>query len=120
MDITLKILGGGREIGANSYLLTWGGQKILLDCGFDPRSRGYEEMPAFDLIRDGEVDAAIISHAHLDHIGSLPFFVLNYLKLGGKVFMTPPNIELVPHMLTETVKALESGRIPDDERYYYH
>jgi putative CRISPR-associated protein (TIGR02619 family) len=119
-DITLTILGGGREIGANSYLLEWNKHNIILDCGLNPRKSGYEALPAFDILHNREIDAIIITHAHLDHIGSLPFLVINYLKLGGKVYMTPPNVDLIPHMLKESVKAVERGRVPEEEQYYYH
>ena len=98
-DINIKILGGGQEIGANCYLLEWGKYNIILDSGMNPRKAGYEAIPAFDMLHQKEIDAVIISHAHLDHIGSLPFLTLSYLSLGGKVFITPPNRELVPHML---------------------
>jgi len=119
-DISLQIFGGGQEIGANSYLLKWGTYNIILDSGLNPKKAGYEALPAFDLLHEEEVDAVIISHAHLDHIGSLPFLVFNYLALGAKVFMTPPNKDLIPQMLKESVKALERGRIPEEEQYYYH
>ena len=119
-DIKLKILGGGREIGANCYLLEWGEYKIMLDCGLDPRKRGYGAIPALDILRNDEVDAVIISHAHSDHIGSLPFLIMNYCKLNARVYMSIPCRELIPHMLLESVKVVERERIPKEEQYYYH
>jgi len=119
-SIILTPLGGGREIGANSYLLEWGETNILLDCGLNPRKTGFDALPAFDLLYEREIDAIIISHAHLDHMGSLTFLAENYLTLGGRIFLTGPTAELVPVMCMESVKQIERDRIPIEDRYYYH
>lgn len=119
-DITFTPLGGGREIGANSYLLQWGDANIILDSGLNPRRTGFDALPAFDLLQEKEVQAVIISHAHLDHIGSLPFLVENYMGLGANIFLTPPTARLVPLMSMESVKQIERGRIPMEDMFYYH
>lgn len=118
-DITLTLLGGGREIGANCYLLQWGEHNILLDCGMDPRHSGYEALPELDLLMGKELDAIVITHAHLDHIGSLPFITNHYLGLGAKIFLTRATADLLKPMLMESVKAVDR-RIPEEKQYYYH
>src|SRR6478735_7731905 len=65
-------LTGAVEIGANCYLLEVGNKRILLDTGAHPKKEGFETMPRLDLIPDDSVDAIVMSHAHQDHIGSLP------------------------------------------------
>ena len=60
------------EIGANCYLIEWDGTKIVLDAGLHPRHDGPDALPNTAILPPGEVDAFLISHAHLDHIGSLP------------------------------------------------
>ena len=119
-DIFLTVLGGGQEIGANSYLLEWGKHNIILDAGLDPRSSGYGALPSLDVLYNKKIHAIIITHAHLDHIGSLPIIFANYLYLGAKIFITKPNVKLIPHMLMESVKGIERDLIPEDDRYYYH
>lgn len=119
-DIILTCLGGGKEIGANGYLLEWRGANIVLDCGMNPRKAGFEALPAFDLLHDKEIHAVVLSHAHLDHIGSITFLAENYLGLGARIFLTPPTASLVPVMSLDTVKQLERNRIPMEDRYYYH
>ncbi|HNR80349.1 MAG TPA: MBL fold metallo-hydrolase, partial [Mesotoga infera] len=64
--MTLTPLGGGREIGANSYLLSLDGKNILIDAGRHPVKEGYESLPEIDSIND--LDVIMISHSHYDHL----------------------------------------------------
>lgn len=76
-------LGGAGEIGANCYYLNITGTGIVLDCGMHPQKTGLDSLPNFNLIEDKPVDYALISHAHQDHLMSLPFLVKKhpYLKI---------------------------------------
>lgn len=73
--ISFLPLGGADEIGANCYYLNFNGNGILLDCGMHPRKTGFESLPDFSLIENLPVDHILISHAHQDHLSSLPFLV---------------------------------------------
>lgn len=68
-------LGGAGEIGANCYYLNIAGTGIILDCGMHPQKTGIDSLPNFSLIENQPVDYAFISHAHQDHLMSLPFLV---------------------------------------------
>ena len=68
-------LGGASEIGANCYYLNIAGTGIVLDCGMHPQKTGIDSLPNFSLIENQPVDYAFISHAHQDHLMSLPFLV---------------------------------------------
>lgn len=71
-------LGGADDIGASCYFLEIDGTGILLDCGIHPRKKGRESLPDFSLLDDLNLDFVLISHAHQDHIGSLPFLVQKF------------------------------------------
>lgn len=71
-------LGGADDIGASCYFLEIDGTGILLDCGIHPRKKGKDSLPDFDLLDNLNLDFVLISHAHQDHIGSLPFLVQKF------------------------------------------
>jgi len=71
-------LGGADDIGASCYFLEMDGTGILLDCGIHPRKKGREALPDFSLLDNLNLDFVLISHAHQDHIGSLPFLVQKF------------------------------------------
>ncbi len=92
--VRLTFLGGARQVGRSCLLLQTPNSKVLIDCGVDIASQGRNKFPYFDIpefdIR--ELDAIIISHAHLDHVG-----LLSYLyKMGykGPTYMTHPTMDL--------------------------
>lgn len=60
------------EIGANCYSLEVAGKRIVLDCGMHPRLEGLEGLPEIEALAPDSVDAILLSHAHQDHIGSIP------------------------------------------------
>lgn len=96
------------EIGANSYFLEINGRKIILDAGLHPRRFGEEAMPNYRRIADGEIDAVFISHAHQDHIGSLP--ILTRRQPQAKVFMTSATARLTEIMLHNSVNVMSRQR----------
>jgi len=70
-------IGGGNEIGASSYYIEFDGVRLLLDCGIRPGGPAfypdYNFLLSTRLDAFWELDAVILSHAHYDHIGSLPY-----------------------------------------------
>ncbi len=68
-------LGGADEIGASCFYLNIDNTGILLDCGIHPRKFGFGALPKFEQLENLPLDFAFISHAHQDHIGSLPFLI---------------------------------------------
>jgi len=88
--VRLTFLGSARQVGRSCLLLSTPNSRVLLDCGIDVSSSGedkypYFNIPEFDL---NQIDAVILSHAHIDHSGFLPYLY----KMGyrGPVYMTPP------------------------------
>ena len=92
--VRLTFLGSAREVGRSCLLLQTPFSKVLLDCGINVAAHGKERFPYFDIpefdIR--QIDAVILSHADLDHVGLLPYLY----KMGykGPVYMTYPTMDL--------------------------
>ncbi len=96
------------EIGANSYYLETGEQRIVLDCGMHPKNEGEEALPNLKLIGDRRLDAIIVSHAHQDHIGTLP--VLMRRHPAARVFMTEATGEIGNILLHNSVNVMTRQR----------
>lgn len=111
-------IGGGNEIGANSYFINFNGNGIILDCGIHPQKTGLESLPNFDLIRDKSLDYCLISHAHQDHIGSLPFLVKNFPYL--KIITTPQTRALAELTLHNSVSILKKEIEEPGFEFYSH
>lgn len=116
--ISFLPIGGGNEIGANSYYLNFNGNGIILDCGIHPQKTGLESLPNFDLIKDKSVDYCLISHAHQDHIGSLPFLVKRFPYI--KIITTPQTRALAELTLHNSVSILKKEIEEDDFEFYNH
>src|SRR5262245_26254291 len=99
--ITFTNLTRAVEIGANSYVLDLAGQRLVLDSGLHPTIDGPLGLPDHARLADGSVDAIVLSHAHQDHIGSLP--VLQRHQPQAPVFMTEPTRQLGDVMLHNSV-----------------
>lgn len=97
MSITLRVLGGA-DIGGSCYLLEAPNARVLLDCG-SYIGKPYNTHPE---IPDPEtVDAILISHAHMDHIGNIAY-VASVCK-NATIYMTRPTEFFIRHQLTETI-----------------
>ncbi len=100
------MLGGTREVGRSSILIQTPNSKILLDCGigFNP----VDPFPRFDManISLNEIDAIIVTHAHLDHIALVPYL----FKMGydGPVYMTEPTRDIGTLICMDFVDVMKS------------
>ena len=115
MASTFTVLGGGQEIGANSYLLNLNGVPLLLDAGLHPKKYGLESLPDYDSI-DRELEAIFISHAHLDHVGSLP--IIHHRQPQAPIFATIPTKDIALRMLHNTVTVMNIFREEKGMREY--
>jgi len=106
-------LGSFGEVGRSAILVDTGESKILLDAGASPSGWGPESFPYFNApeFRIEDLDAVVITHAHLDHIGMLPLL----FKYGyrGPVYMTEPTRDIAILVLKDIVElARREGRDP--------
>ena len=88
-------LGGFREVGRSSVLIQSNESNILLDCGVNVAAEGKDAYPylealGFDL---KQLDAVVISHAHLDHSGFLPY--LYRFGYDGPTYATAPTRDVM-------------------------
>jgi metallo-beta-lactamase family protein len=107
----ISFYGGVGSVTGSKYLLESNGKKVLVDCGLFQGERELRERnwqpPPFD---PQELDAVIITHAHIDHTGYLPRLVrLGYAK---KVFTSRATADLLKILLPD------SGRLQEEEADY--
>jgi hypothetical protein len=92
--VRISFLGSGRQVGRSCLLLQTPNSNILLDCGIDVAAQGTDKFPYFNVpeFDISQLDAIILSHAHLDHSGLLPYLY----KMGyrGPVYMTAPTRDI--------------------------
>ena len=107
----ISFYGGVGTVTGSKYLLESNGRKVLVDCGLfqgfkELRERNWQEPP----FNPQEIEAVIITHAHIDHTGYLPRLV----KLGfnGKVYTSSATADLLKILLPD------SGRLQEEEADY--
>ncbi|MCS7103582.1 MAG: beta-CASP ribonuclease aCPSF1, partial [Candidatus Korarchaeum sp.] len=107
----ITFLGAAREVGRSSIIVTTDESNVLLDCGISVG--GKDPFPRFDLssFDIDELDAVVITHAHLDHSGALPLL----FKYGyrGPVYLTRPTRDLMMLLLYDYINLSQrSGLTP--------
>ena len=65
-------------IGASATFLQIGSFNILIDSGLHPKKEGKDALPNFDTIKGQSIDLILLTHCHLDHIGSLPIIAWHH------------------------------------------
>ncbi len=102
----ITFYGGVGSVTGSKYLLEHNGKKVLVDCGLfqgekELRERNWQEPP----FNPNEIDAVIITHAHVDHTGYLPRLV----KLGyrGKVYTSQATCDLLKILLPDSARIQE-------------
>ncbi|VFQ96296.1 unnamed protein product [Cuscuta campestris] len=96
-------LGAGSEVGRSCVYMSYKGKTVLFDCGIHPAYSGMAALPYFDEIDPSTVDVLLITHFHLDHAASLPYF-LEKTTFKGRVFMTHATKAIYKLLLSDFVK----------------
>lgn len=110
--VKLVFAGGACEIGASAILLRICDKNILLDCGIR-QNNSVDELPDFRSIQEaGGVDAIVVSHAHLDHTGTLPIISREYPM--ARIYTNYMTKDLMRVLLYDSLKIMNSreGEIP--------
>lgn len=111
--VRLTYLGSGRQVGRSCMFLQTPESRVLMDCGINVAAEGSEMFPYLDApeFNIQDLDAVILSHAHLDHCGFLPYL----FKMGyrGPVYCTEPTRDIAALLLLDLVKiAKNEGKDP--------
>ena len=101
-------LGDTADISASCHHLEIGGTGIVLDAGMDPNQDGYAAVPPFELLRDRPVDHIVVTHAHHDHLGSLP--VLMQEVPHARLHLSRPTAMLAEILLPSSAR-LQKRRV---------
>ena len=107
--IRITFLGGAREVGRSSAIVETPKSKILLDAGIKAGASNSEGYPIlttkeFDY---SEIDAIVISHAHLDHVGFVP--ALYERGYDGPVYMTTPTLDLATLLWLDYIDVMQKN-----------
>ena len=115
-EASLITLGGFAEVGRSSMLLSTHESKILLDCGINISGKdSLNTLPRFDItgLEINDIDAIVLSHAHLDHTGFLPaLFKYGY---RGPVYCSEPTLPLMNLLQKEYVKNTSGTALYSDK-----
>ncbi len=109
----ITFLGAARTVTGSRHLLTLKGKQVLVDCGLyqgnsELRARNWQHFE----FNPEDLDAVVITHAHLDHIGLLPKLVREgYSK---EIYATPATCDLAKISLPD------SGRLQEEDAYHHN
>jgi metallo-beta-lactamase family protein len=111
VNMNITFLGAAGTVTGSKYLVTSGSKKVLVDCGLfqgfkQLRLKNWAPLP----IPPWQVEAVILTHAHVDHSGYLPLLVKNGFM--GKVYCTEATRDLCAILLPD------SGRLQEEEAAY--
>ena len=103
----ITFLGAAGTVTGSRFLVTTDRTTILVDCGLFQglkvlRLRNWEPFP----VEPSEIDAVVLTHAHLDHSGYLPVLIRE--GFDGPVYCTPPTQDLCEILLEDSAKIQQS------------
>ena len=101
----ITFFGAAREVTGSCNLLNISGINILIDCGMfqggrENESKNFDPLP-FD---PSDINAVIVTHAHLDHVGRLPLLIKG--GFSGYFYATPATIELTELILEDSLQVM--------------
>jgi len=113
MSQTIQFLGAAETVTGSRHLLTLNGAKVLVDCGLfqggkELRSRNWLPFP----INPKEIDALVVTHAHLDHIGYIPKLVRDGFE--GPIYCTRATLGLA------RISLPDSGHLQEEDARHHN
>lgn len=102
----IEFSGAAREVTGSCHIVRVGGRTLVLDCGMFQGSRRESAAKNRALpLPTGEIDAVVLSHAHIDHAGRLPFLVAEGYE--QKIWATAATRDLCAIMLADSAHIQE-------------
>jgi len=106
----IKFLGAAGTVTGSKYLLSAAGKNILIDCGIfqgdrDWKDKNWDSFETYAGLNEKEVDALLLTHAHLDHSALIPRLTRAGLK--GPIFSTAATFDLCKLLLQDYAKIQE-------------
>jgi len=114
---TLRFLGAAGTVTGSKHLVSAGGRRVLLDCGLfqglkQLRLRNWRAFP----VPPAQIDAVVLSHAHVDHSGALPLLVKQ--GFGGPIHCTAATADLLEILLRDAAHLQEEDAERANRRHY--
>jgi len=110
MGLTLRFFGAAQNVTGSCYCIECNGSRVLVDCGMYQerklRSRNWDPFP----VAPQEIDAVLLTHAHLDHCGRLPKLVKE--GFSGTIYATAATADIAAIVLRD------SGKIQEEDAKY--
>jgi len=104
--LEVKVLGAANEVGRSGFLVNCDGTNLLLDYGVLFGKRG--TPPGYPLhVKPKDLDAIIITHAHLDHSGNVPSL---FVSGNTDVYATPPTFDLTRLLIEDMLKITKDAQ----------
>jgi metallo-beta-lactamase family protein len=105
--LSIRFIGAAREVTGSMHRLDTPGGSLLVDCGFYQGRREESFRRNRNLPKEAtSADAVILTHAHIDHSGSLPTLVRG--GWGGAIWATPATRDLCAYMLRDSARIQEA------------
>jgi len=104
--VRLTFWGAARTVTGSLHLLEWDGRRVLLDCGMNQGRRAEADRLNREFpVKPGDVEAVLLSHAHIDHSGLLPKLYAEGFR--GSVYCTHATRDLCAAMLRDSAHIQE-------------
>ncbi len=97
--VSIEILGSGREVGRAAISINYNGRKLLLDYGVNFDENDNPIFPGH--IRPRDIEALVLTHSHLDHIGAAPSL---YVSVFPRLIATPVTLDVSKLLLYDMIK----------------